>query len=53
MGTTGAATYFATAVINLTSIKGIDHVKINFTAGSHTSPGTWSKKEFDDYTIVQ
>jgi hypothetical protein len=46
IGSYGAFTYIATAVINLTSIKNINFVKINFDDGSHISAGTWSKKQY-------
>ena len=43
----------ADAVINLTSVKNIDFVKIDFEDASHISPGTWSKREFNNYSVLQ
>lgn len=51
IGTYGANAYIADAVINLTSVKNIDFVKIDFEEGSHISPGTWSKKDFRNYAV--
>jgi hypothetical protein len=51
IGSYGANAYIADAVINLTSVKNISYVKIDFEDGSHISPGTWSKKEFENYTV--
>jgi hypothetical protein len=53
MGSTGAAQYIAQAVINLTSVPGIKYVHIDFEEGSHASPGTWSRKDFPGYIIIQ
>lgn len=53
MGSSGAAQYLAQTVINLTSIPGIKFVHIDFKMGSHASPGTWSRKDFPGYIIVQ
>ena len=50
IGSYGANAYIADAVINLTSIQNIRYVKIDFEDGSHISPGTWSKEEFENYT---
>ena len=49
MGSTGAEAYFAEAIINLTSIKGIKYVKIDFHGRSHASPDVWSRDDFKDY----
>jgi hypothetical protein len=53
IGSYGANAYIADAVINLTSVKNINFVKIDFEDGSHISPGTWSKKEFKSYSVRQ
>jgi len=53
MGSSGSELYIAQAVLNLTSIKGINYVKIDFEEGSHASPDTWSKESFKDYKEVQ
>jgi hypothetical protein len=52
IGSYGAFTYIAGIVINLTSVKNINFVKIDFEDGSHISHGTWSKKEFSNYKQV-
>ncbi|MEO6302684.1 MAG: hypothetical protein ABIP51_05890 [Bacteroidia bacterium] len=53
MGTSGASFYIAEAVLNLTSLKGVNFVKIDFEEGSHASPDIWNKKDFDDYKEVK
>ncbi len=52
MGSTGAAYYFAEAVINLTSVPGVNFVKMDFTEGSHASPGTFSRKNYADFKVI-
>jgi hypothetical protein len=52
IGSDGAFAYIADVVINLTSVKNINFVKIDFDDGSHISPGTWSKKEYRNYKEV-
>lgn len=49
IGSDGAQAYIANAVINLTSLKEIRFVKMDFEDGSHISPGTWSAKDFKEY----
>jgi len=49
MGTYGANSYIADAVINLTSVNGIAFVNIYFRDGTHLSHGTWGKKEFSEF----
>ena len=49
IGSDGAQAYIASAVINLTSLKEIKFVRIDFEDGSHISPGTWSAAGFKDY----
>ena len=49
MGSSGAEAYFAEAIINLTSIKGIKYVKIDFHGRSHASPDVWSRDDFKGY----
>lgn len=53
MGSSGASQYLAQAVINLTSIPGIKFVRLEFKQGSHASPGTWSRRDFPGYIIIQ
>lgn len=52
IGSYGAFAYIVDVVINLTSVKNINFVKIDFEDGSHISPGTWSKKEYRNYKEV-
>lgn len=52
IGSYGAFAYIADVVINLTSLRNINFVKIAFEDGSHISPGTWSKKQYSDYKEV-
>jgi len=53
MGSTGAEEYVAQAVINLTSVKGIRCVRIDFAEGSHASPDVWCRDAFSDYKAVK
>ena len=53
MGSYGANAYIADAVINLTSMKNINHVRFDFEDGSHISPGTWSREQFKEYIVKQ
>jgi len=53
IGTYGAEAYIADVVINLTAIKKINFVKIQFEAGSHLSPGVWDKRDFDNYKELE
>ncbi|HMO61573.1 MAG TPA: hypothetical protein PKC39_10240 [Ferruginibacter sp.] len=52
MGSSGAASYLADIVINLTAIDGVNYVKIDFEEGSHAAPGTWTKKDFADFKEI-
>ena len=53
IGSYGALSYIADVVINLTSVKNINYIKIEMEDGSHISQGTWSKKEYDNYKIIK
>jgi hypothetical protein len=53
MGSYGPAVYLAQAVINLTSLNGINYVKIDFTEGSHARPGVWSRHDYKDYKEIE
>ena len=53
MGSSGPDQYLSQAVINLTSVPGIKYVQIDFKEGNHASPGTWSRKDFPGYIIIQ
>lgn len=49
MGSAGAEQYIAQTVLNLTSVSGINCVRIDFSEGSHASPDAWCKEMFGDY----
>jgi PKD repeat protein len=53
MGSAGSEQYIAQAVLNLTAVKGINHVRIDFEEGSHASPDVWSRKAFEGFKEVQ
>ncbi|HEV7333807.1 MAG TPA: hypothetical protein VGN63_22425 [Flavisolibacter sp.] len=53
MGSAGSEQYIAQVVLNLTAVKGINHVRIDFEEGSHASPDVWSRKSFAGYKEVQ
>ena len=53
IGSTGAAYYLAEAVMNLTSVSGVDYVNLDFAEGSHASPGVFTKKDFEDFKIQE
>ncbi len=53
MGSSGPDQYIAQAVINLVSVPGVKYVHIDFKEGSHAAPGTWSRKDFPGYIIIQ
>ncbi|MBL0146885.1 MAG: hypothetical protein IPP48_15365 [Chitinophagaceae bacterium] len=53
MGSSGTATYIADVVINLTTIKEIKCVIINFKLGSHATPDIWCRDDFADYKIIR
>jgi hypothetical protein len=43
MGTTGAEDFIVKSGVSLLEIDGINYVDLNFTAGDHAYPGTFSK----------
>jgi len=53
IGSTGAGFYLAEAVINLTSVKGIKYVNMDFAEGSHATPGVFTRKDFEDFKIKE
>ena len=53
MGSSGAAQYLAETVINLTSIKGINFIRLDFEEGDHAGPGVWSKKDYTDVNEIK
>jgi hypothetical protein len=50
-GNSGAEQYLSFAALNLLETKGVQHVYINFTAGVHARPATWSRKDFTDWKL--
>lgn len=52
MGTTGSELYVAEVVINLTSVNGINYVRIDMDERSHASPGVWKFSDFSDFKVV-
>ncbi len=53
MGSAGSEEYIAQVVLNLTSVKGINHVRIDFEEGSHAAPDVFSRQAFAGYKEVQ
>ncbi len=53
MGSSGAAQYLAETIINLTSIKGINFIRLDFEEGDHAGPGIWSKKDYTDVNEIK
>ncbi|HRD57083.1 MAG TPA: hypothetical protein PK504_03495 [Ferruginibacter sp.] len=49
MGSTGAEVYLADVILNLTSVPGIQYVRIDMDVANHIAPGTWSAKNFIKY----
>jgi hypothetical protein len=49
MGSAGAQAYMASTTYNLTELKGIKYVNYTMQAGDHVSPGTYSRKSFENY----
>jgi hypothetical protein len=48
IGSTGAEGYMAELVYNVTEVKGINYVQVNFKPGNHAEPGTYSRTDFID-----
>jgi hypothetical protein len=53
MGSTGAAAYIAEAVVNITSVAGINYVNLNFKEGDHATPGVYAKKDYQKFHILK
>ena len=53
MGSTGSAYYFAEAIINLTTVPGVNFVRMDFIEGSHASPGIFSRKNYSDFKVIK
>ena len=51
MGSTGSAYYFAEAIINLTTVPGVNYVKMDFIEGSHAAPGIFNRKNYSDFKV--
>ena len=51
MGTAGAAEYLSTVVLNLTTLKNVNFVNLDFPQGSHASPGVFAKTNYASYKI--
>ncbi len=49
MGSAGAQAYMASTTYSLTELKGIRYVNYNLQGGDHVSPGTFSRKSFENY----
>jgi len=48
IGTTGAMLYLAGVVYNLTELKKVKYVNLDFEEGDHASPGVYSRDAFVD-----
>ncbi len=53
IGITGAEMYVADVVLNLTELKILRFIKIDFDEGSHIAPGVFSKSNFEAYKEVK
>jgi hypothetical protein len=53
MGTSGAAEYLSTVVINLTTLKNVNFVNLDFIRGSHALPGVFNKKNYENFKIKE
>jgi hypothetical protein len=53
MGSSGPGQYLAQAVINFTAAPTVKYVQFSFKEGEHAAPGTWSRKDFPGYIIIQ
>lgn len=51
MGSSGALQYLSTVIVNLTTLKNVNYVNLQFPEGSHAAPGVYSRKAFDKYSI--
>lgn len=53
MGSAGASSWFQDAVINLTSVPGVNYVNIDMEKRSHAMPGTFSKANTKEYKEIR
>ena len=49
MGSAGSEAYMASVTYSLTELKGIHFVNYDFEEGDHVSPGTYSRKDYEDF----
>lgn len=49
MGSAGAQAYMASTTYSLTELKGIRYVNYDMPPGDHVTPGTYSRKDFENY----
>jgi hypothetical protein len=49
MGSAGAQAYMASTTYNLTELRGVQYVHYSMSPGDHVSPGTFSRKSFENY----
>lgn len=49
MGSLGAEQYIAYVVLNITSVEGVNFLRIDFEEGSHAAPDVWSRESFKNY----
>lgn len=49
MGSAGSEAYMASTTYSLTELKGINFVNYDFEEGDHVSPGTYSRKDYEDF----
>ncbi|MBN8787001.1 MAG: hypothetical protein J0I84_07915 [Terrimonas sp.] len=53
MGTSGAAEYLSTVIVNLTTLNNVNFVNLDFPRGSHASPGVFNKKDYENFKIKE
>lgn len=53
MGSSGAAEYLSTVVVNLTTLNNVNFVNLDFPRGSHASPGVFRKKNYENFKIKE
>ncbi|MDD4645077.1 MAG: hypothetical protein PHY99_03730 [Bacteroidales bacterium] len=49
MGTSGAFKFMVSVTFTLTELRGIEYVSFDFEEGDHASPGTYSRKYYQDW----
>lgn len=53
MGSSGASEYLSTVVINLTTLKHVNFVNLDFPEGNHASPGVFARTAFENYKVKE